>query len=190
VKHNYFRVEIFSLKYWYGIKRRLFGYFKVDKLIEFLEKDTFIRPNHITVVNFLVGLVAMYFLYVDLWWFSFLLIVCFILDNFDGYYARNRNLVTEWGKRLDHTSDFLIGFGYLVKSLLFYKEEWIAVVVLMFVFEMILIIKMKIWEEKFPTRVFLPFFYFGLYKMGLIAQLIIQPILFVGFLVCLRPNRK
>ncbi len=148
-----------------------------------IRKFTNINPNQITIFNIGVGILAWITLFNNSRQFLVILFVHKFLDAVDGYYARVTKTESVLGEKLDHWGDFGIGVLMLIKSFLHFGYWWILWLLVAFVGEMILI-KIKGWDkDKFPTRMFLNFYLFGLYLPGLVVQLIFQPITIVVFML-------
>jgi len=181
--------EIFSLNglgELYEVKGEVFKRLKVAKFCLFLEKNTFIRPDHITVFNFFLGVFGLVLLFKNPLALSILLIVHFMLDNLDGYYARVRKIQSRYGRYIDHVADFIIGVLYLIVSAAHYGEAWMWILLMLFCGEMFILLGLGSAEDKFPSRVFLIFYIFGWYRLGLVVQAIVQPLSFVQYLAVKR----
>ena len=175
-----------SLTGLYELKMEIFRRLRMDLLCEILEEKTFIRPDHITVFNFLLGGVGLLLLFKYPLGFSMLLIVHFFLDNLDGYYARTRKVQTIYGRYIDHVVDFILGVLYLSVSASYFGEPWMWILLVMFCGEMLLLLGMGEAENKFPSRIFLIFYVFGWYRLGLFIQAFQQPLAFLGFWISRR----
>lgn len=173
-------VTIYTL---YEIKRLIFDFLKIDVFCEFLEKKTFIRPNHITIFNWSLGLLALYFLHLNHAAFVTAFLIHVLLDNLDGYYARSRNLKTDVGECLDHVGDFVFGELFLLKSWFIFGHWWVLVAMGTFFLEAVVVVKSGLMHDKFPWRLFLYFFVFGYYELGLLFQVVCQPLFFVIFVI-------
>ncbi|MBI2465190.1 CDP-alcohol phosphatidyltransferase family protein [Candidatus Shapirobacteria bacterium] len=107
-------------------KMEVFEKTGIGNWCDWLEKRTWIRPNHITVVNLMVGWAATMSLFNDVGQTSGLIILMMMLDGFDGYYAVRNNLKTKMGEVLDHGGGYMaIGVAMLLKSYWHYGEWWI-----------------------------------------------------------------
>lgn len=95
-------------------------------------------PNRLTVLRFILAPVFMILLVVDFPWHFFIALLVFVLasitDYFDGKIARERNLITDFGKFLDPIADKMIttaaflAFTYLKIG---YGIVWITFIVLL-----------------------------------------------------------
>jgi len=85
-------------------------------LINDIMKETGIRafislPNLFTFINATLGLFAIYFIILDnLILSSRIILLAIFFDSFDGFLARKKNIVAEFGKSFDSLSD-IISFG-------------------------------------------------------------------------------
>jgi hypothetical protein len=163
-------------------KKKIFERMGLGVLCDWLQKRTFIRPNHITLINLFVGVGACVSLFNDLRLTSGLIILMMLIDGFDGYYAVRNNLKTKTGEILDHGGDLIIGVIMLIKSYWYFDEPWIILLPIFFIGEWLLIWWNEWQEEKFPERDFIYLFIFGWYWQGLVVQLVMQPMILGYFL--------
>ncbi len=171
--------KLLSLKGWYKIKEDVFESLGMRKKFLWLYKHTPIRPDHITYLNFLVGLYSVWVLFESLPLFALAIVGQLVLDNLDGYYARVIKLNHGWGRYLDHGVDFVVGVLILIKSYFVFGHWWILLALTMFCFEGGLLYLYGLTFEKFPSRMFMYLFIFGMYIEGLWLQLFGQPLSFV-----------
>jgi phosphatidylglycerophosphate synthase len=165
------------------IKHTIFSRIHIDPLVTLLYKAG-VHPNHITIFNILIGLIALWGLFVWPWyWVSLLLILHFFLDNLDGYLARTRNLGTKLGDILDHGGDFLLGCLFLAKNSYHYQLWWMWLSLALFILTEIIILNRKWHHETFPSRINMIGYLFGSYYISMIVQVIFQPLIFLWF-VC------
>ena len=77
-----------------------------------IEISAFISlPNVFTIINALLGLFAIYFIITNnLILSARMVLIAIFFDSFDGFLARNKNNIAEFGKSLDSLSD-IISFG-------------------------------------------------------------------------------
>tara|TARA_B100000683_G_scaffold257889_1_gene279887 strand:+ start:3409 stop:3984 length:576 start_codon:yes stop_codon:yes gene_type:complete len=64
-------------------------------------------PNIITTLSFITGLLSGYYLYINNPICIPLLIISYILDGSDGYFARKYNMTSKFGDLYDHISDII-----------------------------------------------------------------------------------
>ncbi len=85
------------------IHRHLINRYMLERI-----SKTAITPNMITVFNFLVGGIAIYFAYKEKFLMFLIVMQTYaILDNLDGMLARYTDNSTEFGRRLDIVADTL-----------------------------------------------------------------------------------
>lgn len=79
---------------------------------------TWVRPNHLTILRFLVGLFACALLALGtakaLLWAGILWVIACVLDRADGELARIGNLRSESGKLLDYYSDMILDAAFFL----------------------------------------------------------------------------
>ena len=93
-----------------GILSPIFRYFKFT-------------PNMITYMNIISSLICIYYLYNKNYKLGALFIILtYLLDCCDGYYARKYNEETYFGDLLDHYSDYI--YYICVYYILLVKIEW------------------------------------------------------------------
>jgi len=63
-------------------------------------------PNIITTISLIFGLLSAYYLYNKSYISIICLIIAYILDGSDGYFARKHNMVSKFGDYYDHISDY------------------------------------------------------------------------------------
>ena len=102
--------------------------------------------------------------------------IYFIVDGFDGYYARLVNKTTKMGVYLDHVGDFVLGILMLIKSFLFLGYWWIWLIISLSSISMLVIMRKGIMSTNCSARTYIPFFLFGLYGLGLGFELIVKPV--------------
>ncbi|PKN02422.1 hypothetical protein CVU76_00025 [Candidatus Dojkabacteria bacterium HGW-Dojkabacteria-1] len=140
-----------------------------------------ITPNFLTGVSVLSGLLAIYFLFINQAVFICLIVLHIILDALDGTYARSLKLKSLLGDFLDHGGDLLIGSLLLFKVANFLGGAWV-ILPWLFLFEASVLARLSLLDKKFPSRNFIYFFLFGLFELGMLFQVILQPISFLLFL--------
>lgn len=165
--------------------RKIVDRFGGGKLCDRLEMAK-IWPNQITFVNILLGLVAVWSLFEDVWLTSGLLLIMMLVDGFDGYYAVRSRRVTKLGEWLDHGGDVMIGVLLMGKTYWYFGEWWMLMATGLYLFELGLMLIFGWKREKFPGRGFLYLFVFGWYWQGMVLQLVWQPVSLLGFLMMRR----
>lgn len=149
-----------------------------------------ITPNHLSSLNILVNVMVWFFLYKSPIIFSYLLLLHFLLDTLDGYYAQTFDKKTNLGAILDHAGDVSFSFLILIKSYFYFGYWWILLSITLTLAELIYVTRKKLTEEKFPTIIYLVFFIFGYYGAGLFFHLIYQPTSFLVYLLCIKRAHK
>lgn len=80
-------------------------------------------PNDITTLSLITGLIAAYFLYKDnIPMFSVFFILSYFFDCMDGFYAREYNMVTNFGDKYDHYKDAIVNILIVVVFIYRYKS--------------------------------------------------------------------
>lgn len=67
-----------------------------------------IPPNTVTILGLIIGLLSIPVLFINYWAFAGLLLVSTLADGIDGTLARTTKQVTDFGKKLDYTTDFIL----------------------------------------------------------------------------------
>lgn len=89
-----------------------------DKLYP-LFKKMYIKPNHLTLIGLICGLLGVYYLYKNnLNYFTILWLLSLLFDIIDGDYSRKYNLSTKFGKWFDIISDLIRSVALFI---IFYK---------------------------------------------------------------------
>jgi len=106
----------------------------------------FVKPNHITILRFLLTPVVIFLLWVEnySWGVPFLIGVAFT-DAIDGSLARTRNQITEWGKTFDPLADkLLIGSALIMVAIKYFF--WTTLTIILF--ELAFIFSSWNWKNK------------------------------------------
>ncbi len=176
-----------TLKDLYKYKQNLFSKFGVDKLCHFLLK-TDVTPNKISILNQFIGLLSVFFLFNNTFLFTLFLIINKFLDIFDGYFARSQNLESSLGDKIDHWGDLGLSILFLTKTIL-YLHGFLPIFALgIYIGEYILLKKEGMLKYKFPSGIFIIFFIFGLYQLGLWYQIIYQVVSYIYFEISIKSN--
>lgn len=133
-----------------------------------------VTANHITIFHQIAHLLSAYFLFENTTVFAILYMTHWILDIYDGYYAKTTNKVSPTGELLDHGFDFIGGLLILIKSIFFGYAFWGIANLLMLPILITLIVIFKKTKELFPPMNYPFFFIFEAYNLGLIVNLVIQ----------------
>ena len=91
---------------------------------------TWVRPNHLTILRFIVGLVACALLAVGSWsaygWSGALWVVTCLLDRADGELARIGDLRSNSGKLLDYYSDMILDACWFLGAGIGLRHGWLG----------------------------------------------------------------
>ena len=159
-----------------GMFMRL-GYARIGRLLERYG----VLPHHITIVGAISAAIGIWALFYHPWVFIATMVVTAYADALDGWYARFLHRETEAGKWLDHGIDFFVGLALLIKSYLYLREWWVVAICVLFSLEMVGIILFHAEKEMAPPKIFITFYFFGAYRLGLIAEVIYSVIVMVGY---------
>lgn len=91
-------------------------------VVDYLRNHYNLTPNHLTLISYLSGIMAIYCLihrYLIL--YSFFIIIAVVFDYYDGIMARRYDMETEFGDIFDHYTDVFTFGGVLVVLLYNYK---------------------------------------------------------------------
>lgn len=89
-------------------------------------------PNMITGINILCSLLCLYYLYAKQYHLGVLfLILTYLFDALDGFYARKYKMETHFGDLLDHYTDYIfyVGLYYLLLFKISFKNNTIFLVI-------------------------------------------------------------
>jgi cardiolipin synthase len=101
---------------------------KIFQKIILLYIPSYIKPNHITVVRFIIIPIMAFFLFNGQYITALILfIVGMITDALDGAMARINKQITNWGAKYDPLADKLLIVAFLI---LIYKELGYLIVIL------------------------------------------------------------
>jgi len=106
-----------------------------------------IKPNHLTVVRFLMTPFVVYFLWLGNHWLGLILfLIAALTDALDGAMARTRNQITEWGKMYDPLADKLLICSVVFILLLRYVDLYVAWIII--IIEAVIIIAAVLKKKK------------------------------------------
>lgn len=148
-----------------------------------------VQPYHITALGTASSAVSVWALFGYPGVFNAAMIIAMLCDAIDGWYARYLKHETTQGELLDHGIDFLVGLALLVKSYLYFGELWILAICILFVLEMAVIVLFRLQKDIVPPKIFVAFYFFGAYRLGLIIEPIYSIIMFILYIV-LRQTRS
>lgn len=185
---NYLRF-LFSFDAQRSLKSCIFKFLGLYGLFSHLN-HLGIRPNHLTISNFIVGLSAVYFLFINQPVFIGLMFLYYLIDICDGYYAREFHFESKAGELLDHGFDSVVAIIMLVKTYLYLHLNislWILLITLL---EIGFLLKTKLIHQKMPSRLFILFYLVSLFNVGLLIQLVYQPLHFFLFMFFLKKTDR
>lgn len=179
-------MKILTLSKLYTYKDKVFTKLRLEEPLEFLIKSG-LTPNKLTLINIIIGLISVLFLFKSSLIFACLFVTNRLLDILDGYMARKFNLKSDLGDKLDHWGDLALIIALLSKTI-FFSEWYILSLIALFTYiaEYLLLKKQKLLDKKFPSGIFVYFFIFGIYQIGLIYQVFYQIISYAYFQVHLK----
>ena len=91
-------------------------------------------PNMITGINIIFSILCLYYLYIEEYKLGVLfLILTYLFDALDGFYARKYKMETYFGDLLDHYTDYIfyVGLYYLLLFKIPFKNNKIFLVILL-----------------------------------------------------------
>lgn len=175
-----------ALHWWKDGIIKFLGFARVAKALARFN----VTPHYITGLSVVFAGVAVYSLFIHHLLFTVTILIHFILDGFDGWYARYIHKETKLGELFDHGVDFIVGCLLLWKSYDYFGETWILMLLVWYVLEMVLIRVLHLEKKIFPSRNFVFFFIFGAYKIGLFVAAVYVPISFFWCLYMKYAHRK
>ena len=117
-------------------------FYKIGDIISPIFYALNLTANHLTIIGLLLGLLSLYYLYVNnLLLFGILWMLSFFFDCIDGGYARKYKMVSEYGDMLDTVSDyikiilliFVVYKKYNFKEILNNKKGHVLIIVLLLI---------------------------------------------------------
>lgn len=117
-------------------------FYKIGDVISPIFYALNLTANHLTIIGLLLGLISLYYLYINnLKLFGLLWVLSFFFDCIDGGYARKYKMVSEYGDMLDTVSDyikiilliFVIYKKYNLKQILYKKKEHVLIIILLLI---------------------------------------------------------
>lgn len=132
-----------------------------------------IKPWFLTGFSFIFGLMAAYFLFQDLFYFFVFGVLHIIFDVLDGSLARYNGTESILGAHLDNGSDRLVVLAILVKSLIYFNEVWILLVLAIFVIHHLIHIFSNFrYPVAYSRSVMFILFFLQFYYWGLVFVLL------------------
>lgn len=84
----------------------------------------YLTPNHITTVSFIFAILALYSYYnEDYEYAAAFYFISYFYDCVDGYHARRKDMVTEFGDYYDHLTDIILNGGITYLIINKYKDS-------------------------------------------------------------------
>jgi phosphatidylglycerophosphate synthase len=153
-----------------------------------------VKPNMMTMAAFIVGLIAVYFLFENNSLFVVFILLHLLFDILDGQIARISNHTTNFGAWMDHISDRSITLLILIKTY-FYAivpaNLFFSVIFLWFLQNLLYIIYKRKISIVYTRTVTLLLFIMGGYYLAFIVQVIMNCLgLFVQLLQIFNVEKK
>jgi phosphatidylglycerophosphate synthase len=133
-----------------------------------------IKATYLTILAFIVGVIAVYFLFRNNLYFIILAAVHLILDGLDGVVARVTK-VTRVGAHLDNISDRLVVVLVLIKSYFYFNDYFVLIVLGIYILHHLIFIlsdlKGKVVYGRLITLLLyaLGFYVLGYFVIGILA---------------------
>ena len=126
-----------------------------------------IKPNYITILAMIMGIIAVYYLFRNNTYFVILIVIHLVLDALDGVVARANNNTSRFGAHLDNISDRLILILVLIKSYYRFNDYFVLVVLAIYLLHH-LIFALTNLEGKvsYSRSLVLIIYCFGFYEFG------------------------
>lgn len=105
----------------------------ISELLCPLFKYFHFTPNMITGINIICSILCLYYLYIEKYNLGVLfLILTYLFDALDGFYARKYKMETYFGDLLDHYTDYIfyIGLYYLILFKIHFKNNKYFLIIL------------------------------------------------------------
>lgn len=125
-----------------------------------------ITPNSITFFGLICGILAGYYLFVDLFMFRVLICLNLICDVFDGNLSRFLKVENYSGYLFDHLSDRVVQFVLMLKYYLVFGNLFVVIVLFILHNVLYFFCNKKLYYSRF---IFSMFFVFGFYFWGMIV---------------------
>ncbi len=111
-----------------------------------------IKPNWLTAIGLIFGLLSAIILYVNFWLFLTFAVINFLLDNLDGALARQSKQTSAFGKYFDYGSDCLVTLVLLLNFYLHNQSFWILSAIILYIILMLKVIITRSNLYIAPTR--------------------------------------
>lgn len=101
-----------------------------DKVMPFF-KRTGHTPNMITTYSFILGIIALHYLYKqEVNKFAVFYVLSYFMDCLDGHMARKYSVTSKFGDFYDHITDLIVSSGIVYGIYKLYKNELTGAVIL------------------------------------------------------------
>lgn len=91
----------------------------------------YIKPNHLTVVRFIMVPIVTFFLWSECYWLGLILfLIASLTDALDGAMARVRDQITTWGKVYDPLADKLLICSAVFILVLKFVDPYAALIII------------------------------------------------------------
>jgi len=91
----------------------------------------YIKPNHLTVVRFIMVPIVTFFLWSECYWLGLVLfLIASLTDALDGAMARTRDQITSWGKVYDPLADKLLICSAVFILVLKFVDAYAALIII------------------------------------------------------------
>ncbi len=134
-----------------------------------------IKPIYLTILAFILGVVAVYFLFRNHLYFVIFGILHLIIDGLDGVVARVGNSTTRFGAHLDNISDRLVLILALIASYRYFNDYFILIVLVFYVLHHVIYalsdLKGTVSYSRFAVLIlyFLGFYVGGYFLVGILS---------------------
>lgn len=145
-----------------------------------------ITPAFLSLLSLISGVASALFLAQTHLLFVCLYLTHMLFDGLDGFVARVTYKESAFGNLLDHGGDSIITYLFLLKSLAITDKWLVAVVASIYTCELIFVIALRLTHKKFPPVIFVYFYMFKMYTLGLQVQIIYE---IVSFIVVTTSNK-
>ncbi|MBW2963742.1 CDP-alcohol phosphatidyltransferase family protein [Candidatus Woesearchaeota archaeon] len=134
-----------------------------------------IKALYLTILAFGLGVVAVYYLFLNNFYFVLFGVLHLIFDGLDGVVARVNNKETKFGAHFDNISDRSIVVLALIKSYFYFNDYFVLIVLAIYLLHHLIYIfsnlESKVAYSRLLTLVlyFLGFYVLGYFLVGAIS---------------------
>lgn len=127
-------------------QQKLYFFDKILNIIFLSLIPKSVKPNHLTIVRFLMIPFVIFYLCTNQYFIGLILFfIASFTDALDGALARTRNQITEWGKFYDPLADKLLICSVIVILIFKYINPYIALIII--ILEIIILISALIKKK-------------------------------------------